>query len=46
MFLTYALVINGTLHTGREKLASWLLFFVNVALSIGLAFYKIYELMK
>jgi len=46
MFVLYALVILGTLDSGREKLASWLLIFINLALSIGLALFKIWELLR
>jgi hypothetical protein len=46
VFVIYALAISGALKTGKEKSVGWILLVVNLALSIGLALFKISELLS
>ena len=45
VFVIYALAIDGTFNTGREKAAGWILLAINIALSVGVALFKIRELL-
>ncbi|MCC8949702.1 hypothetical protein H8A97_32570 [Bradyrhizobium sp. Arg62] len=45
VFLIYALFIGGALKAGNQKFVGFAMFVVNLALSLGLALYKISELL-